>query len=108
MLNQSLPFTPNTDTSKDSRLGCYNYYPAYEPYQKFNIGMANMGINSLNAINQPKMTYSPYPYYYNFQNYQYPQNYGQQGAVPKYNDYFRSNEKDNQPVQEQSQSSAVV
>ena len=101
MISQSMSFAP-ADPSKDSRLGCYNYFPAYEPYQKFNLGMPNMpgmGGMAINPLNQPKMAYSPYPYYYNFPNYQYPQNYGPQGAVLKYNDYFRGGEKGNQPAQ---------
>lgn len=134
MISQNLAFG-QSEGGKDSRLGCYNYFPAYEQYQKFGVGMGGMngmsgmnGINGMpsmpnmpsmpsmpsipnmgmNGMNQPKMAYSPYPYYYNFPNYQYPQNFNQPAPVLKYNDYFRATDKGNQPAQEQSQSSAVV
>lgn len=122
MISQSLAFGQG-EPGKDSRLGCYNYFPAYEQYQKFSVGMGGMngmgGMPSIpsmpsmpnmgmNGMNQPKMAYSPYPYFYNYPNYQYPQNFNQPSPVLKYNDYFRGTEKGNRPIQEQSQSSAVI
>lgn len=127
MASQSLAF--GQAEGKDNRLGCFNYFPAYDQYQKFGIGiggisgvngmngmpglpnmpsMPNMANMGMNGMNQPKMAYSPYPYFYNFPNYQYPQNFNQPSPVLKYNDYFKASEKANPPpAQEQSQSSMV-
>jgi hypothetical protein len=49
-------------------MNTFDYYRAYQPYQKF-------------GMDQHKMTFSPFPYYYNFQNYAYPQAYQQQGTA---------------------------
>lgn len=50
----------------------FDYYRAYQPYQKF-------------GMDQHKMAFSPFPYYYNFQNYAYPSPYqAQQPPQLKY------------------------